>query len=147
MASEYCHRSAPSDSRGAKATTLCHIIMGGSLHVGPVCILGGSAEAEIETICVLCVGAIDSTAAGCCQIYAHSLVSVDRLPSRARAGRARASARARGAKKPREYRHGTIFAHVRFILLYADVTEVAGPTACAAFGGSALTLPCQWLPP
>jgi hypothetical protein len=62
---------------------------GGSLHVGPVCILGGSAEAEIETICVLCVGAIDSTAAGCCQIYAHSLVSVDRLPSRAGAGRSR----------------------------------------------------------
>ena len=51
---------------------------------------GGSAEAEIETICVLCVGAIDRTAAGCCQIYAHSLVSVDRLPSRARAGAQRA---------------------------------------------------------
>ena len=58
---------------------------GVSLHVGPVRVLGDSAEAEIEPICVLCVGAIDCTAAGCCQIHAHSLVSVDRLPSRARA--------------------------------------------------------------
>ena len=70
---------------------------GVSLHVGPVRVLGGCAEAEIKTIRVLCVGAIGRTelrtelrtAAGCCQIYAHSLVSVDRLPSRARAGRAR----------------------------------------------------------
>ena len=57
----------------SRALYVCRQVLGGvylvvynngvSCHVGPVRVLGGSAEAEIEPICVLCVGAIDRTAA------------------------------------------------------------------------------------
>ena len=79
---------------------------GVSLHVGPVRVLGGCAEAEIKTIRVLCVGAIGRTSSARSSARPpdaakspHSLVSVDRLPSRARAGRSRRASAAPAAKR------------------------------------------------
>ena len=57
MASEYGHRSAPCGPRGAKATALCPYNNGVSLHVGPVRVLGGHAEAEISGLYVKSGGA------------------------------------------------------------------------------------------
>ena len=62
--------------------------------------MGAAQKLTSKTICVLCVGAIDRTAAGCCQIHAHSLVSVDRLPSPARAGRSRRASAAPASPAP-----------------------------------------------
>ena len=57
MANEHGHRSAPCGPRGAKATALCPYNNGVSLHVGPVRVLGGHAEAEISGLYVKSGGA------------------------------------------------------------------------------------------
>ena len=69
MASEYCHARHLIPEGRKQPPLAAH--NGVSLHVGPasVRVLGGQRRSG-DRICVLCVGAIDRTAAGCCQIHA-----------------------------------------------------------------------------